>query len=141
MRRRPGGAIRILDRCARCGRSAPYGYQGRRVNVHLQTGTGLQRHELFVCTSCESASAPTVMEQAAMSIDATDPVRSMEFAERWHGDAARVQRTAEYFLGTEAYAARRAELVAERRILEERYAAMPRYHYSLDLEDPEEGWV
>ena len=109
MRRRPGGPIRVTSHCARCGLLSR-NYDVRRCGLYLDG----RSYDLVVCRQCygQTPVEPTSMEADAMAIDASDPIASMRFTQRWNTDAARVQRTAEHFLGS-AYPSLRRELVAE----------------------------
>jgi hypothetical protein len=142
MKRRATNVIRVLDRCARCG-MRPDLYSVRKVVAFLP-----HRHELIVCTIyCDALTAelhgkgkpdePRAMELQAMSIDATNPIDAMAFAERWRADARRVQRTAEYFLGADVYAALVPQLRAKHE--EEReYLEAARYRSTFGLDDDED---
>lgn len=112
MRRRPGGTVRVLTRCARCGYS-PQDYAVRRLVAFLPG-----RHELVVCRVCDERhpTTPTTLESHAMAIEGGDPIGSQEFAQRFGADAARVRRTAEYFLGADVYARARRPLLEARAI-------------------------
>ena len=123
MRRRPGGAVRVLDRCARCGGNLP-AYNVERVVTHLPTGLGgaLVRHELVVCTSCQVhfADRPTAMERAALALDGASAVDRMEFFQAHRAEVVRVQQTAAYFLGADVCAQLAEPLRAEERARRER---------------------
>ena len=107
MRRRAGGAVRVLAACARCG-ATPDNYHVRRVTTHV----GTQRYELVECRSCEAhyAGEPTRMERDALAIAPDDRIGAMEFFQVWRADVVRVQHTARVFLGAERCAALAAEL-------------------------------
>lgn len=113
MRKRPGGTIRILAHCARCGHS-PRDYAVRRVVAFLPG-----RHELAVCKYCDEnhATTPTALEEHAMALDG-EPIAEMHFVDSWHAEPGRVRRTAEFFLGAECYAELRPPPLEKRKVAE-----------------------
>lgn len=97
MRRRAQAEIRVLGECARCGGNA-IAYDVERVDAVL----GGVWHRLVVCVPCQvrHADTPTEMEAEALALTAPpSAVEEMAFFQRWHANAARVQRTARHFLG------------------------------------------
>jgi hypothetical protein len=101
MKRRASGTIRVVTRCARCG-NKPDLYDVD----HLRLTLGGRPHELIVCRGCTKllAGEATSLERVAMGCDPGNPIDDADFTETFHLDAARVRRTAEHFLGAEAYA-------------------------------------
>jgi hypothetical protein len=94
MRHRPVSAVRVRDRCARCGTGYLRNYDVRHVNVSLATPSGPRRHELIVCRRCDDdPSTPTVMEQTAMGCDLTNPVEVMDFMQAHFADGKALQRS------------------------------------------------
>jgi hypothetical protein len=122
VKRRASGTIRVISVCARCGHR-PDLYDVDHIAVTL----GGRRHELVVGVCCRSLlpGEATQLERAAMGCDPASPIDDQEFAEIYRADAARVRRTAEHFLGAEAYAwllPQCRELVEANRAERDRYS-------------------
>jgi hypothetical protein len=138
MRHRATTAVRVLDRCARCGGRPTY-YAVRRVDVTLAG----RRHQLVVCQSCDrdTPNNATSLERQALGVDLGNPVECMEFIQSRAMDPERIVRTAEYFLG-ESFASERedaqraAAAVRDRdAVWYERYAASRAERWSPEFED------